>query len=147
MFGSPMKGVSWSYLIALLAFIAALGLVGSEVFAGGLKEAAEQPTLQKSDQHTTFAGSGPGTTTPSGTALITVTGTPTQTSTGTNTPTRTLTNTITRTTTATPTFSPSCGRMWQWVNSPNASSNNNTLSAVTAISQDDIWAVGKFVGT
>src|SRR5262249_58628362 len=39
------------------------------------------------------------------------------------------------------------GRNWSVVTSPNASAQNNLLAGVTAISADDVWAVGDFQTT
>ncbi|HKP54589.1 MAG TPA: hypothetical protein VJ183_18280 [Chloroflexia bacterium] len=36
------------------------------------------------------------------------------------------------------------GRVWSVIPSPNASSNNNELKAVAAVSKDDVWAVGNY---
>jgi hypothetical protein len=41
-----------------------------------------------------------------------------------------------------PTSTPACGLAWRLVDSPSIEDNNNTLSAIAALSSSDVWAVG-----
>jgi len=95
-------------------------------------------------------------TSPTSTPTDTVTGTP-PTATETSTPaTPSPTNTEAATvpipvTTAvatviqnTPTPQPACGLLWRLLDSPNPSTNQNSLYGLTTISATDIWAVGSY---
>lgn len=55
---------------------------------------------------------------------------------------RRVQNPVAPTSTPTPTSTPACGLAWRRVSSPSVTGTDNTLAGITAISANDVWAVG-----